>query len=83
MGASFLVIAMQSNGEIQTNGDCSTHLSEADNFVPVRKPSKFIGKGYFDDVVHLYSECGHLIWMDPKGCIRVLFTYGDTGCDFT
>ncbi|KAF8572156.1 hypothetical protein P879_00095 [Paragonimus westermani] len=46
------------------------------------KPGRFICRGVYPDVVHLYAENGYLIWIDPAATLQVLFTYGDTKCDF-
>ncbi|KAF7256881.1 hypothetical protein EG68_06101 [Paragonimus skrjabini miyazakii] len=46
------------------------------------KPGRFICRGVYPDTVHLYAENGYLIWIDPAASLQVLFTYGDTKCDF-
>ncbi|KAH8860012.1 hypothetical protein KSF78_0007117 [Schistosoma japonicum] len=53
-----------------------------DCFVPVCKPGRFVCRGLYTDIPHLCSETGYLIWIEPKQTMRVLFTYGDTKCDF-
>ncbi|CAI2726229.1 unnamed protein product [Schistosoma spindalis] len=53
-----------------------------ENFLPICKPGRFICRGLYTDIPHLCSETGYLIWIEPKQTMRVLFTYGDTNCDF-
>ncbi|CAI2737306.1 unnamed protein product [Dicrocoelium dendriticum] len=48
----------------------------------ISRPGRFICRGLYPDLVHLYAEDGHLIWIDPVSSLQVLFTYGDTNCDF-
>ncbi|CAH8517915.1 unnamed protein product [Heterobilharzia americana] len=55
---------------------------DIDTFVPICKPGRFICRGFYTDVAHLCSETGYLIWIEPKKNMHVLFTYGDTNCDF-
>ncbi|TPP59213.1 hypothetical protein FGIG_04848 [Fasciola gigantica] len=68
---------------VHLNGHDSVHeKGEANKIQFVAKPGRFICRGIYDDVVHLYAENGHLIWIEPQSSMRVLFTYGDTRCDF-
>ncbi|KAK4469326.1 hypothetical protein MN116_006889 [Schistosoma mekongi] len=67
------------NGELNANNE-NGHNN--DSFVPVCKPGRFICRGLYTDIPHLCSETGYLIWIEPKQTMRVLFTYGDTNCDF-
>ncbi|CAH8531151.1 unnamed protein product [Schistosoma rodhaini] len=64
------------NNHSYINGDNN------DNFVPICKPGRFICRGLYTDIPHLCSETGYLIWIEPKQTMHVLFTYGDTNCDF-
>ncbi|VDP66022.1 unnamed protein product [Echinostoma caproni] len=71
------------NSVLLTNGHTQNHeQTEVNKAQWVAKPGRFICRGIYEDVVHLYAETGHLIWIEPQSSIRVLFTYGDTNCDF-
>ncbi|CAH8485828.1 unnamed protein product [Schistosoma turkestanicum] len=67
------------NGE--HNHDCINNDNN-DSFIPICKPGRFICRGLYTDIPHLCSETGYLIWIEPKRNMHVLFTYGDTNCDF-
>ncbi|CAL8098861.1 unnamed protein product [Calicophoron daubneyi] len=63
---------------ITTNG----HASKENGSECVVKPGKFICRGPHPELIHLYAETGFLVWIEPKSSMQVMFTYGDTTCDF-
>ncbi|CAH8842309.1 unnamed protein product [Trichobilharzia szidati] len=77
---------LQENGRVEcgsgSSGSSSINGDVEDTFIPVRKPGRYICRGFHTDIAHLCAETGYLIWIEPKKTMHVLFTYGDTNCDF-